>query len=519
MALTPRLDIKQSQSLVLTPQLQQAIKMLQLSSAELVEFVAEEVAQNPLLEYGENSDGEDDRRSANNGDSERNDEKNSSEIDISQKSSDDYLNETTQVNTQDDSPLDTDYSELYDDNSFSDNIGTMPNENLGLNGSNMITGGVGSFDFTESSAEQKQSTVLSLKAHLEDQLALLQAQPYEKVIIQYLIGLMDEAGYINEETTLIADRCGCSVEDVNRIFEIAQTMEPLGVFARSLGECLKIQQIQADRYDPAMAIFLDNLEMLGDRKFNELRRLCRVSKEDFLDMVEEIKALNPKPGLEYGEDIVYTVVPDVYVKKTPKGTWAVELNNDSLPKVLMNNRYLNEIGEKATSKKDKEYIDECVAKANWLVRALDQRARTILKVSSELVKLQKKFLDDGIQYLAPINLKTIADAIEMHESTVSRVTANKYISTPRGIFEMKFFFTNAIGSLDSDNQYSSKSIKYKIKQLIDDEDPKKILSDDKLVEIIRGEGIDIARRTVAKYRESLEIPSSIIRRRMKNPVL
>ena len=243
MALTPRLDIKQSQSLVLTPQLQQAIKMLQLSSAELVEFVAEEVAQNPLLEYGENSDGEEDRRSANNSENDRKDENTSPERDASQKSSDDYLNETTQVDTQDDSPLDTDYSELYDDNSFSDNIGTMPNENLGLNGSNMITGGVGNFDFTESSAEQKQSTVLSLKAHLEEQLTLLQAQPYEKVIIQYLIGLMDEAGYINEETSLIADRCGCSVEDVNRIFEIAQTMEPLGVFARSLGECLKIQQI------------------------------------------------------------------------------------------------------------------------------------------------------------------------------------------------------------------------------------------------------------------------------------
>tara|TARA_R110002096_G_scaffold309403_4_gene504120 strand:+ start:168659 stop:170215 length:1557 start_codon:yes stop_codon:yes gene_type:complete len=518
MALTPRLDIKQSQSLVLTPQLQQAIKMLQLSSAELVEFVAEEVAQNPLLEYDEKSEG-DDRRSADNSDGEQNKQETVSTEEVPIKTADDFLQETAPVSTQNDAPLDTDYNELYDDNSFSDNIGAMPTQNLGLNGSNQITGGAGNFDFTESSAEQKQSGPVSLKNHLESQLVLIQAEPYEKVIIQYLIGLMDEAGYINEKTPLIAERCGCTEEDVERIFEIAQTMEPLGVFARSLGECLKIQQIQADRYDPVMAIFLDHLEMLGERKFNELRRLCKVSKEDFLDMMEEIKALNPKPGLEYGEDIVYTVVPDVYVRKTSKGKWFVELNSESLPKVLMNNRYLNEIGEKAIKKEDKEYIDECTTKANWLVRALDQRARTILKVSSELVRLQRKFLDDGIQYLAPINLKTIAEAIEMHESTVSRVTANKYIATPRGIFEMKFFFTNAIGSLDSDNQYSSKSIKYRIKQLIDDEDPKKILSDDKIVEMIRGEGIDIARRTVAKYRESLEIPSSIIRRRMKNPVL
>ena len=519
MALTPRLDIKQTQSLVLTPQLQQAIKMLQLSSAELVEFVADEVSQNPLLEYGEKSEGED-RRAANNEENIKQTDTQSGTEEPAIKTADDLLQQESPVaTTEPDAPLDTDYAELYDDNSFSDNIGALPNQNLGLNGSNMITGGAGNFDFADSTAEQTQSGPVSLKAHLEEQLVLLQAEAYEKVIIQYLIGLTDEAGYINEETSLIAERCGCTEDDIERIFKIAQTMEPLGVFARSLSECLKIQQIQADRYDPAMEVFLENLEMLGERKFSELRRLCKVSKEDFLDMVEEIKALNPKPGLEFGEDIVYTVIPDVYVKKTPKGKWFVELNSDALPKVLMNNRYLNEIGNKTTKKEDKEYIDDCVAKANWLVRALDQRARTILKVSSELVRLQKRFLDDGIQYLAPINLKTIAEAIEMHESTVSRVTANKYISTPRGIFEMKFFFTNAIGSLDSENQYSSKSIKYKIKQLIDDEDPKKILSDDKIVELIRAEGIDIARRTVAKYRESLEIPSSIIRRRMKNPVL
>ena len=513
MALTPRLDIRQSQSLVLTPQLQQAIKMLQLSSTELVDFVAEEVEQNPILEYGEKSAAPDETTPA------PKSEEPQTDVEEKVKTADDFLQEHAPISGEGDTALDTDFSGTYDDNSLSDNIGTLPEENLGLNGSNMITGGSGSFDFSDTAIEINQSDSLSLKSHLEEQLVLLHAAPYEKIIIQYLIGLMDEAGYINEETDLIAQRCGCNADDVDRIFKIAQTMEPLGVFARSLCECLKIQQIHADRYDPVMEIFLDNLDMLGDRKFPELRKLCDVSKEDFLDMLEEIKALNPKPGLEYGEEIVFTIVPDVYVKKTPKGKWFVELNNDTLPKVLVNNRYLKEVGSGAIKKEDKSYIDECVSKANWLVKALDQRANTILKVSSELVKLQKRFLNEGIQYLAPINLKTIAEAIEMHESTVSRVTANKYISTPRGIFEMKFFFTNAIGSLDSDNQYSSKSIKYKIKQLIDDEDPKKILSDDKLVDLVRAEGIDIARRTVAKYRESLEIPSSIIRRRMKNPVL
>lgn len=512
MALTPRLDIKQSQSLVLTPQLQQAIKMLQLSSIELVDFVAEEVAQNPLLEYSETSPDRNDQEK----DSAAEKEEASQNEDT--KTTDDFLQDHSPVSTESDTPLDTDYSEMYDD-SVSDQIGSLPEQNLGLNGSNMITGGSGNFDFTDTTFEQKQSDVLSLKSHLEEQLVLLNAEPYEKIIIQYLIGLMDEAGYITEETHLIAERCGCDENDIERIFKIAQTMEPLGVFSRSLSECLKIQQIQADRYDPAMETFLDNLEMLGERKFSDLRKLCNVSKEDFLDMVEEIKSLNPKPGLEFGEEVVFTVIPDVFVKKSPKGKWFVELNNDTLPKVLVNKRYLKEVGSETIKKEDKDYIDECISKANWLVKALDQRANTILKVSSELVRLQKKFLNEGIQYLAPINLKTIAEAIEMHESTVSRVTANKYISTPRGIFEMKFFFTTAIGSLDSDNQHSSRSIKYKIKQLIDEEDPKKILSDDKIVDVIRSEGIDIARRTVAKYRESLEIPSSIIRRRMKNPVL
>jgi RNA polymerase sigma-54 factor len=512
MALTPRLDIKQSQSLVLTPQLQQAIKMLQLSSIELVEFVAEEVAQNPILEYSDASPERNDLEKDNDAD------KDKAPQNKDTKTTDDFLKDHSPISTEKDTPLDTDYSEMYDD-SASDQMGTLPEQNLGLNGSNMITGGSGNFDFSDTTFEQKQSDTLSLKSHLEEQLVLLNAAPYEKIIIQYLIGLMDEAGYITEETHLIAERCGCDVEDIERIFKIAQTLEPLGVFARSLSECLKIQQIQADRYDPAMEIFLDNLEMLGERKFSDLRKLCNVSKEDFLDMVEEIKSLNPKPGLEFGEEVVFTVIPDVFVKKSPKGKWFVELNNDTLPKVLVNNRYLKEVGSDNIKKEDKDYIDECVSKANWLVKALDQRANTILKVSSELVRLQKRFLNEGIQYLAPINLKTIAEAIEMHESTVSRVTANKYIATPRGIFEMKFFFTTAIGSLDSDNQHSSRSIKYKIKQLIDDEDPKKILSDDKIVEVIRAEGIDIARRTVAKYRESLEIPSSIIRRRMKNPVL
>jgi len=497
MALTPRLDIKNSQSLALTPQLQQSIKMLRLSSTELADFVSGEVENNPLLEYDEKY----------------------SAVETQLNNTNKAPQNSKLSTIKNDKLRNENYNEFYEEGGHSNNIDTIPTQNLSFSGSNIIKGGIGNFDFNENLAEQKQVKPISLKNHLESQLSLIQVAPNEKIIIQYLIGLMDEAGYIKEKSFLIAERCRCTEDDLERIFKVAQTMEPLGVFSRSLGECLKIQQIQADRYDPVMAIFLDHLSMIGEQRFNELRQLCNVNKEDFIDMLAEIKALNPKPGLKYGDDPVYTIVPDIYVRRTSKGKWFVELNNYSLPKVLMNNNYLKEICEKELKKKDKAYIQECASKANWLLQALDQRAKTILKVSSELVRLQKNFFEHGIQYLAPINLKNIAEAIDMHESTISRVTTNKYIATPRGIFEMKFFFTNAIGALDGNKKYSSKSIKYKIKNLIDHETPEKILSDDKIVKIIRDEGINIARRTVAKYRESLEMPSSIIRRRMKNPVL
>ena len=281
MALTPRLGIKNSQSLALTPQLKQSIKMLQLSSTELINFVADEVDNNPLLEYDEES-------------------------------------------------------------ALPDNIDFMPTPNIGLNVSNIITDSMGNFDSVETPIEQKHARPISLKNHLESQLSLIQVSPDAKIIIQYLIGLMNESGYINEKTSLIAEQCGCTESYLEKIFKIAQSMEPLGVFSRSLGECLKIQQIQADRYDPVMAIFLDHLSMVGEQKFNELRRLCKVNEEDFLDMLTEIKTLNPKPGLKYGEDPVCTIIPDVYVRKTTKGRWFVELNNDNLPKVLINNRYIVE---------------------------------------------------------------------------------------------------------------------------------------------------------------------------------
>jgi len=232
-------------------------------------------------------------------------------------------------------------------------------------------------------------------------------------------------------------------------------------------------------------------------------------------MISEIRALNPKPGLSFGGEAIQPVVPDVFVREAADGGWRVDLNTDTLPRVLVNSQYYAEVSGRAKDVADKTYLSDCFANANWLVKSLDQRARTILKVATEIVKQQDAFFVHGVQHLRPLNLKTVADAIEMHESTVSRVTSNKYMATPRGIFELKYFFTSSIPATGNGEAHSAEAVRHRIKVLIDGETPNDILSDDAIVERLRGDGIDIARRTVAKYREALKIPSSVQRRRLK----
>lgn len=510
MALSPRIELKLSQSLVMTPQLQQAIKLLQYSNIELVDFVTQEIEKNPLLELGNNSQPEKDR------DARAADAPTESGEAKPIATADDYLNNPGGENQNSESALDTNFdNEFNNDCSIDRASSAVSSSDLGMTSKSMMGGG-GSFDGPDFATELRLSETVSLSDYLLGQLNLLSEEANDKIVIRFLIGMLDEAGYLSESSDLIAERFGCDVAEIERIIAIAQTLEPTGVFARDLKECLRIQQKNNDRLDPAMDKLLDNLDRLAKRDYSGLMRLCEVDTEDLKDMIEEIQLLNPKPGLAFGTNISQTVIPDVFIRKTPKGSWIVELNNETLPRVLFNNRYLREIRSHTTGKKDKDYIAECTTSASWLIKALDQRAKTILKVSSELVKHQEKFFEKGIKYLKPLNLKTIAEAIEMHESTVSRVTSNKFISTSRGIFEMKYFFTTAISSMEGDESHSSESVKYVIQALVDAEEPKKILSDDKLVNILKSEGIDIARRTVAKYREALNIPSSIQRRRIKN---
>jgi len=331
----------------------------------------------------------------------------------------------------------------------------------------------------------------------------------------HLIDLLDETGYISGDMEAVARILDCDVDRVEASLAKLQQFDPPGIFARSLAECLSLQLSEKNRLDPCMQAFIDNLDLVAKRDFKGLAKACGADAEDIADMMEEIKTLDPKPALKFDSSITQPITPDVLMRPAPGGGWIVELNSDTLPKVLVNNHYFAQVSEQARSKSERQYITEQFQSANWLVKSLHQRATTILKVASELVVQQGGFFAKGVQHLKPLVLRDIAEAIEMHESTVSRVTSNKYIATPRGIYELKYFFTSSIAATGG-GFHSAESVRHRIKALIDEEDPKKILSDDKIVEILKREGIEIARRTVAKYRESMHIPSSVQRRRDKS---
>jgi RNA polymerase sigma-54 factor len=355
----------------------------------------------------------------------------------------------------------------------------------------------------------------SLKDHLTEQLQLACLDPTERLIGAYLIDQVDEAGYLTESIAESADKLGAAVSLIEAVLAKLQTFDPCGVFARDLRECLSLQLKEAGRFDPVIARFLDHLHLLAAHNLPALRRAAGVDMDDLADMIAEIKRLNPKPGLKFGSVEVQPVVPDVIVRPAADGSWIIELNSDTLPRVLVNRSYYTRVSRTTRNEKEKDFLLDCLQNANWLVKSLDQRARTILKVAEEIVRQQDSFLMHGVQYLRPLNLKTVADAIKMHESTVSRVTSNKYLATSRGIFELKYFFTSSIAAAGDGAAHSSEAVRHRIKILIDAENPVAVLSDDKIVEILQSDGIDIARRTVAKYREGMRIASSVRRRREK----
>jgi RNA polymerase sigma-54 factor len=335
----------------------------------------------------------------------------------------------------------------------------------------------------------------------------------ERFIGRNLIDAIDETGYLRESVESIAERLGSDAAAVEQVLALIHTFEPSGVGGRDIAECLAIQLRERDRFDPAMQALVAHLDLVARRDFSALRRLCGVDDEDLADMLSELRRLDPKPGRAFGGAPVETLVPDVFVRAAPDGSWLIDLNPDTLPRVLVNQTYFAKVSRVTRNDAEKTFLTDCLQNANWLARSLEQRSKTILKVAAEIVRQQDGFFIHGVSHLRPLTLKTIADAIGMHESTVSRVTSNKAIGTSRGTFEMKYFFSAAIPGAAGLEAHSSEAVRHRIKQMIEGERGDAILSDDALVRQLKGEGIDIARRTVAKYRESLRIPSSVERRR------
>ena len=492
MALTQRLEIRQSQALVMTPQLMQAIKLLQLSNLDLAAYVETELEKNPLLE-----------RSGDDADAPA-----ASEGESQQKAESEWSGEGDKGEEFD--PPEGTTADPDDAGEArapsSDNL-PVQSEWAGV--------GAGARPDADYNLEAFVSAEVTLVDHLAEQLALAVADPVRRMIGRHLIDLVDEAGYLTENLAEVAEKLGAPLAEVEAVLAILHGFEPAGVCARNLTECLAIQLKELDRFDPAMQTLVAHLDLLAKRDLAALRKVCNVSEDDLNDMIAEIRHLNPKPGLAFGNTLVQPIVPDVFVRQGPDGGYIVELNSDTLPKVLLNQSYYAEVAGSTKNNKDKTYLADCLQTATWLVRALDQRAKTILKVAKEIVRQQDAFFAHGVQHLRPLNLKTVADAIEMHESTVSRVTANKYMATNRGIFELKYFFTSAIAAADGGEAHSAEAVRHRIKQLIDAEKAQDVLSDDTIVERLRVAGIDIARRTVAKYREAMRIPSSVQRRREK----
>jgi RNA polymerase sigma-54 factor len=498
MVLSPKLELRQGQQLVMTPQLQQAIRLLQLSNIELGAFVETELERNPLLER-EDAPADDGPEDA------------SGDMPIAVHEDIPHPQAPAAV-----TPLDKVNGHAAAEAPAADNGGDEDRQTSDDSGWANIRSRTHNGDGGDANLEEFVTGARSLADHLGEQLNMSVSDPAERLIGVNLVHMVDEAGYLQGSLDDVAEKLGAPRSLVAKVLATLQGFDPPGVFARDLAECLALQLKEQNRYDPQIAKLLDNLPLLASHNLTGLKRIVGVDTGELMEMVAEIKQLNPKPGLKFGSIQIQPVLPDVMVRSSQAGAWSVELNNDTLPRILVNRSYYTTVSKSAQTDKDKGYLMDCLQNANWLVKSLDQRARTILRVAEEIVRQQDGFLTHGIEHLKPLNLRTVADAISMHESTVSRVTSNKYMATPRGIFELKYFFTSAISAADSSgDSHSSEAVRYKIRQLIDAEVPQSILSDDKLVEYLKRDGIDIARRTVAKYREALRIPSSVQRRREK----
>ena len=491
MALGPRLGLRQTQSLVMTPQLQQAIKLLALSNLEIETFIGEALESNPLLDtgetHGEQPQGEDsgDRGEDGRGDGTPSEGRASDELMLAGKG-------------EDDAPLDLDPLALDHDRDTGDWSAAVA--------SGLREEGPG--------IDEQGNADPSLADHLESQLGPASRDARTAFIARHIIALLDEAGYLTASLREVAGDLDVALTEAEAALALVQSLDPTGVGARSLSECLALRAKEADRYDPCMRVLIGNLDLLAKGSFAQLKRICGVDDEDFAEMLGELRGYDPRPGLKFGGGERAPLVPDILITTTRQGGWDIALNEATLPRLVVNRDYYVQLRNGCADKSSRGWLSEKLADANWLIKALDQRQKTILKVAAEVVKQQDGFFRCGVSHLRPLTLREVAEAIEMHESTVSRVTSNKYLNCERGTFELKYFFTSGVGSADGGGA-SAAAVKARIKALVDSENPKTILSDDKLVELLKAEGFDLARRTVAKYREAIGIGSSVQRRRQK----
>ena len=499
MAMGPRLDLRQSQTLVMTPQLRQAIKLLQFSNLEVNAFVEEELERNPLLERDERTDLPLAERAA----LDQLQPRDAIPGDAADFASSEAIPDSAA------SPLDDDHAETYDPGSPSDG------EAYAHGGGKDGRGGAHDFFDDDRGIENIAEPRRNLRDHLGEQLRLGITDPVDRMVGAYLIALLCPAGRLTAEPAAIAEAMGLPLARVEAVRAKMMRFDPVGLFARTLKECLAAQLREQNRLDPAMAALLDNLDLLAARDLRRLMAVCEVDAEDLKDMVTEIRALNPKPGTSFDSETPITLIPDVLMRAQPDGAWVLELNPETMPRVLVNENFYARAVVRV-GRAEKTFMQEQLQTANWLVKSLQQRAQTIMKVSAEIVRQQDGFFRRGVGYLRPLILRDVATAVEMHESTVSRVTANKYIATPRGTFELKYFFTTAINATNGGEQHSSEAVRSRIRLLVEGENPETVLSDDAIVQALRTEGVDIARRTVAKYRDALRIPSSVQRKREKS---
>ncbi len=490
MAIGPRLDLRLSQSLVMTPQLRQAIKLLQFSNLEVTAFVEEELERNPLLERDERPETLPERPAP----------------DQIAAAPDPDAADTADLVAADHlavaaaAPLDAGDAEPFDPGGPGDGVP-------------FGRGGAADFAGDERGIEELAPAPRSRREHLAEQVRLTFADRTDRAIAAHLIALLEPSGRLGVTAATVAGALGVPTERVERVRQAMLHFDPAGMFAHDLAECLAVQLAERNRLDPAMQALLGHLDLLARRDLRRLMAVCGVDAEDMADMIAELRRLDPKPGADFDAPAAIPIVPDILMRAAPDGTWLLELNPQTLPRVLVNRQLSARIAPRA-GREDRAFLSERLQTANWLVKSLQQRAQTILKVAGEIVRQQDGFFRHGVAHLRPLILRDIADAVEMHESTVSRVTSNKYIATPRGMFELKYFFTTAIAGLGGES-HSAEAVRHRIRAMVAAETPADVLSDDTIVALLRREGVDIARRTVAKYREALRIPSSVQRKREK----